>query len=54
VGTKIPYEQGLAATLLEGLAFLIICITGLRAVLLRLFPKSVLLAGAAGIGVFIA
>jgi AGZA family xanthine/uracil permease-like MFS transporter len=34
--------------------FLIICITGLRAVILRLFPKSVLVAGAAGIGVFIA
>jgi xanthine/uracil/vitamin C permease (AzgA family) len=29
-------------------------LAGLRAVIIRLFPKSVLMAGAAGIGVFIA
>ncbi|KAI8469218.1 MAG: xanthine/uracil/vitamin C permease [Monoraphidium minutum] len=53
IGTALPYEQVLAATFLEGLVFLIICITGLRKVFLNAFPKTVLYAGAAGIGVFI-
>ncbi|KIZ07632.1 putative MFS transporter, AGZA family, xanthine/uracil permease [Monoraphidium neglectum] len=52
-GTAIPYEQLLAATFLEGLIFVFICVTGLRKVFLQLFPKTVLYAGAAGIGVFI-
>ena len=34
--------------------FLAICLTGLRHYILRLVPKQVLLAGACGIGVFIA
>ncbi|WIA12239.1 hypothetical protein OEZ85_012305 [Tetradesmus obliquus] len=54
MGTRIPFEQGLACTFLEGLVFILICVTGLRAVIIRMFPKSVLMAGAAGIGVFIA
>eukprot|EP00775_Hariotina_reticulata_P004113 gene4113-4359_t len=54
MGTKIPFEQALAATFLEGIVFLLVCITGLRSVILRAFPKSVLMSGAAGIGVFIA
>lgn len=32
---QIPYQNALAATFLEGLVFFIICITGLRAILLR-------------------
>ncbi|KAF8071270.1 AZG1 [Scenedesmus sp. PABB004] len=54
MGTAIPYEQALAATFLEGLVFMLICFTGLRSVIIKAFPKSVLMAGAAGIGVFIA
>ncbi|PNH13010.1 Adenine/guanine permease AZG1 [Tetrabaena socialis] len=53
LGTEIPYEMALAATFLEGLVFLAICFLGLRKWLIRLFPKSVLMAGAAGIGCFI-
>ncbi|KAK9805952.1 hypothetical protein WJX73_008142 [Symbiochloris irregularis] len=53
-GTIIPFEEALAATFLEGLVFLAICFTGMRSRILRLFPKTVLMAGACGIGVFIA
>ena len=49
-GTTIPYEKALTATFLEGLVFLGICFTGMRSRLLRLFPKTVLMAGACGIG----
>jgi AGZA family xanthine/uracil permease-like MFS transporter len=28
MGTRIPYEQALACTFLEGLIFMLICITG--------------------------
>jgi AGZA family xanthine/uracil permease-like MFS transporter len=28
MGTKIPFEQGLAATFLEGIVFILICVTG--------------------------
>jgi hypothetical protein len=30
LGTKIPFEQALTATFLEGLVFLLICVTGER------------------------
>lgn len=53
VGTAIPYQQLLAATFLEGLVFVFICISGLRKVFLKWFPNTVLYAGAAGIGIFI-
>jgi adenine/guanine/hypoxanthine permease len=53
LGTKVPYEQALTATFLEGLVFLFICFTGLRKHILKIFPKQVLLAGACGIGIFI-
>ncbi|GAX80933.1 hypothetical protein CEUSTIGMA_g8368.t1 [Chlamydomonas eustigma] len=54
LGTKIPYEQALACTFLEGLTFLAICLFGLRSIILGFFPKPILVAGAAGIGAFIA
>lgn len=54
LGTRVPYQQALAATFLEGVVFLAICLVGARSYILRLFPKSVLMAGAAGIGIFIA
>jgi MFS superfamily sulfate permease-like transporter len=43
-----------AATFLEGIVFLIICFTGMRSRLIKIFPRTVLMAGACGIGVFIA
>lgn len=53
LGTQIPYEKALAATFLEGIVFLACCFLGLRRHMLKAFPKSVLMAGAAGIGCFI-
>ena len=53
LGTLVPFEQALAATFLEGVVFLLICVTGLRYYVLKLVPKQILLAGACGIGVFI-
>jgi AGZA family xanthine/uracil permease-like MFS transporter len=53
LGTQIPFEQALAATFIEGIVFLLICLTGMRKYILRLIPKQILLAGACGIGVFI-
>jgi AGZA family xanthine/uracil permease-like MFS transporter len=49
----VPYQAALAATFLEGLVFLLICITGLRAVIMRRIPRCILIAGACGIGLFI-
>lgn len=43
-----------AATFLEGIVFLIICFTGMRSRLIKIFPRTVLMAGACGIGAFIA
>ena len=43
-----------AATFLEGIVFLIICFTGMRSRLIKVFPRTVLMAGACGIGMFIA
>ena len=53
LGTRIPFEQALTATFLEGVVFLLICITGLRYWFLKVIPKQILLAGACGIGIFI-
>lgn len=53
LGTRIPYEKALAATVLEGVIFLAICFLGLRRYMIKAFPKSVLMSGAAGIGAFI-
>eukprot|EP00898_Chlorokybus_atmophyticus_P000922 jgi/Chlat1/1830/Chrsp14S02224 len=51
---ETPYPQALAAVFLEGLVFTAIACVGMRSVLLKLFPTTVLMAGACGIGVFIA
>lgn len=53
IGSEVAFEKALAATFLEGLVFLLICVTGMRSRILKLFPRTVLMAGACGIGVFI-
>ncbi|XP_043703903.1 adenine/guanine permease AZG2 [Telopea speciosissima] len=50
----LTYQTALAVVLLEGCIFLAIAALGLRAKLARLIPRSIRLAGAAGIGLFIA
>ncbi|XP_047307100.1 adenine/guanine permease AZG2-like [Impatiens glandulifera] len=51
---SISYQTAMAIVLVEGIAFLIIAVLGLRGKLARLIPKAVRLACAAGIGLFIA
>ncbi|KAL4559776.1 hypothetical protein LXL04_031922 [Taraxacum kok-saghyz] len=51
---SISYQTAMAIVLVEACVFLIIATFGLRAKLARLVPRSVRLASAAGIGLFIA
>ena len=48
------WQQGLAIVFLSGVLFLILTITGLRAVIIEAIPKNLKLAIAPGIGLFIA
>ncbi|KAL9240208.1 hypothetical protein vseg_014454 [Gypsophila vaccaria] len=50
----LSYETAQAVVLIEGVAFFLIAVFGLRAKFARLIPSSVRLACAAGIGLFIA
>ncbi|XP_074302308.1 adenine/guanine permease AZG2-like [Silene latifolia] len=50
----LSYETALAIVLIEGVAFVLISVLGLRSKLARLIPPPVRLACAAGIGLFIA
>ncbi|URE45689.1 Permease family [Musa troglodytarum] len=50
----VPYGTALAAVMLEGCLFLALSVLGLRSKLARLIPRSIRLASAAGIGLFLA
>ena len=54
MGSRIKYQNALAVVVMEGLVFVAICMLGVRQYIMRLFPTSILMSGAAGIGVFIA
>ncbi|WWD18261.1 hypothetical protein CI109_102711 [Kwoniella shandongensis] len=49
----ITYGEALAAVFLEGLLFFVLTIFGLRQWLVRLLPRSIVLAISAGIGLFL-
>ena len=51
---QITYQEALAACFVEGWIFLIIAVTGLRGRFISLVPKSVMLATASGIGLYLA
>lgn len=51
---KITYQQALAAVFVEGWIFILISLTGVRGRLVSLVPKSIMLATAGGIGLFLA
>ncbi|KAI3802535.1 hypothetical protein L1987_30669 [Smallanthus sonchifolius] len=51
---SISYQTAMAIILVESCAFLVIVVFGLRAKVARFIPRSVRLASAAGIGLFIA
>ncbi|KAK1436725.1 hypothetical protein QVD17_02507 [Tagetes erecta] len=50
----ISYETVMAIVLVESCAFLVVAVFGLRTKVARFVPRSIRLAGAAGIGLFIA
>jgi AGZA family xanthine/uracil permease-like MFS transporter len=49
----ITYGEALAAVFLEGLLFFVLTIFGLRQWMVRLLPRSIILAISAGIGLFL-
>lgn len=51
---QITYQEALAAVFIEGWIFIIISLTGVRGRLVSLVPKSIMLATAGGIGLFLA
>jgi len=54
VGAKVPWPTALGLVFWSGLAFLALTVTGARRVLVRAVPPVIQLAGAVGIGLFIA
>jgi len=51
---SVPYGAALVATLIEGIMFLVLSVTGARGWLLKWLPEPVRLATPAGIGAFLA
>ncbi|BDA45163.1 Adenine/guanine permease AZG1 [Coccomyxa sp. Obi] len=51
---NVSYQTALAAVFVEGIIFVFLAVTGLRLRLIRLVPKSIMLATSAGIGLFLA
>eukprot|EP00879_Flechtneria_rotunda_P028146 GHRR01030225.1.p1 GENE.GHRR01030225.1~~GHRR01030225.1.p1 ORF type:complete len:225 (+),score=33.25 GHRR01030225.1:721-1395(+) len=50
----LTYQEALAAVFIEGWIFIAISLTGVRGRLVSLIPKSIMLATAGGIGLFLA
>jgi AGZA family xanthine/uracil permease-like MFS transporter len=54
LGAKVPWPTALGLVFWSGLAFLALTLSGARRVLVRAVPRVIQLAGAVGIGLFIA
>ncbi|HLX07992.1 MAG TPA: NCS2 family permease [Thermoanaerobaculia bacterium] len=54
LGAKVPWPTALGLVFWSGLAFLALTVTGVRRLLVRAVPPVIQLAGAVGIGLFIA
>lgn len=54
LGLNVPWETALAGVLVSGLIFIIISVTGLRALIIKAIPQDLKFAVSAGIGLFIA
>lgn len=54
IGAKVPWPTALGLVFWAGLAFLALTVTGARRILVRAVPPVIQLAGAVGIGLFIA
>ena len=50
----MSYETALGAVFVEGWIFVFLAVTGLRLHIIRLVPKSIMLATSAGIGLYLA
>ena len=54
VGSGVPWQTALGMVFWAGLLFVVLTVTGARRVLVRAVPEALKLAGAVGIGLFIA
>jgi len=54
LGAKVPWPTALGLVFWSGVLFVFLTVTGARAVIVRAVPKVLVLAGAVGIGLFIA
>lgn len=54
LGAKVPWPTALGLVFWSGVLFVLLTVTGARAVIVRAVPRVLTLAGAAGIGLFIA
>jgi adenine/guanine/hypoxanthine permease len=54
LGAGVPWQTALGMVFWAGLFFVVLTVTGARRVLVRAVPESIKLAGAVGIGLFIA
>ncbi|MCW4353584.1 NCS2 family permease [Hoyosella sp. YIM 151337] len=54
IGMGIPWETALAGTLVSGVLFFILAVTGVRGAIIRAIPLNLKFATGAGIGLFIA
>ncbi len=54
LGAKVPWPTALGIVFWSGILFVLLTVTGARAVIVRAVPKVLIFAGAAGIGLFIA
>lgn len=54
MGMGIPWQTAISATLLSGIIFLIISVTGIRELVIKAIPNDMKHAVSAGIGLFIA
>lgn len=51
---QVKYEQALAAIFVEGGLFVVMALTGVRQAVIKLVPRSIMLATSSGIGLFLA
>lgn len=54
LGMGIPWETALAATMVSGVLFLVLAVTGVRGTIINAIPHQLKMAVGAGIGLFIA
>lgn len=51
---SVSYEEALTAVFIEGFIFILISVVGVRGYLVKILPRSIMLATSAGIGLFLA